>query len=57
MYSVKLALAVILCGGVEREDQGGATRVRGEPHMVNVPSMYSVCNTYYVGILLRLGVY
>ncbi len=33
MYAIKLALATVLCGGVERVDAGG-TRVRGEPHMV-----------------------
>ena len=35
LYAVKLALAVVLCGGVEREDDSG-TRVRGEPHMVRI---------------------
>ena len=35
MYAVKLALAVVLCGGVERVDDSG-TRVRGEPHMLMV---------------------
>ncbi len=35
MYAIKLALAVVLCGGVEREDTNG-TRVRGEPHMVQL---------------------
>ena len=36
MYAVKLALAVALCGGVERIDEGGETRVRGEPHLLLV---------------------
>ena len=36
MYAVKLALAVALCGGIERIDEGGETRVRGEPHMLLV---------------------
>ena len=36
MYAVKLALAVALCGGIERVDEGGETRVRGEPHMLLV---------------------
>ena len=36
MYAVKLALAVALCGGLERVDDGGETRVRGEPHMLLV---------------------
>ena len=36
MYAVKLALAVSLCGGLERVDDGGETRVRGEPHMLLV---------------------
>ena len=35
MYAIKLALAVVLCGGVERIDNTG-TRVRGEPHMLLV---------------------
>jgi DNA helicase MCM9 len=35
MYAVKLAIAVVLCGGVERVDDSG-TRVRGEPHMLMV---------------------
>ena len=35
MYAIKLALAVVLCGGVERVDDSN-TRVRGEPHMLLV---------------------
>ena len=38
---MKLALAVVLCGGVERIDEAG-TRVRGEPHMVREPVVVSV---------------
>ena len=34
LYAIKLALAVVLCGGVEREDETG-TKVRGEPHLVS----------------------
>ena len=35
LFLVKLAVSVVLCGGVEREDANG-TRVRGEPHMLMV---------------------
>lgn len=35
LYAVKLALAIVLCGGVERVDESG-TRVRGEAHMLMV---------------------
>ncbi|KAF2351466.1 MCM OB domain [Trinorchestia longiramus] len=35
LYLVKLAVAVVLCGGVQRVDRGG-TRVRGEPHLLLV---------------------
>ena len=35
LYLVKLALAICLAGGVERQDDGG-TRVRGEPHLLLV---------------------
>jgi len=35
LYIVKLAITVVLCGGIERLDQSG-TRVRGEPHMLMV---------------------
>ncbi|CAB4066595.1 MCM9 [Lepeophtheirus salmonis] len=35
LFVVKLAVAVILAGGVERNDDSG-TRVRGEPHMLMV---------------------
>ena len=33
LYAVKLAVAVVLCGGLERVDSTG-TKIRGEPHMV-----------------------
>ncbi len=35
LYAVKIALAVALCGGVERQDDG-ETRVRGQPHVLLV---------------------
>lgn len=35
LYTLKLALAVVLCGGVAREDRAG-TWVRGEAHMLMV---------------------
>ena len=35
LYAVKLAVAVVLCGGLERDDTTG-TKIRGEPHMVRV---------------------
>ena len=35
LYILKLAVSVILCGGLERHDQTGTT-VRGEPHMLMV---------------------
>ena len=38
LYIVKLAITVVLCGGIERQDQSG-TRVRGEPHMVRRHSL------------------
>ncbi|XP_076240123.1 DNA helicase MCM9 [Calliopsis andreniformis] len=33
MYTAKLALAIVLAGGVAKENEGG-TRVRGEPHLL-----------------------
>jgi DNA helicase MCM9 len=35
MYIVKLAVMLILIGGVAREDKGG-TRIRGEAHLLLV---------------------
>ena len=35
LYAVKLAVSVVLCGGLERIDQTG-TKIRGEPHMVRI---------------------
>lgn len=35
LYAVKLAVSVVLCGGLERVDQTG-TKIRGEPHMVRI---------------------
>ncbi|KAA0203587.1 hypothetical protein HAZT_HAZT001773 [Hyalella azteca] len=36
LYLVKLAVAVVLCGGVQRVCGGGGNRVRGEPHLLLV---------------------
>ncbi|XP_071450357.1 uncharacterized protein [Hetaerina americana] len=36
LYLIKLAVAVILAGGVQRIDPGSGTKVRGEPHMLLV---------------------
>lgn len=33
LYTMKLAVCIVLCGGVERSDASGL-RVRGESHMV-----------------------
>lgn len=33
MYIAKLALAIVLCGGVAKTNETG-TRVRGEPHLL-----------------------
>lgn len=33
MYITKLALAVVMCGGVAKTSETG-TRVRGEPHLL-----------------------
>ena len=35
LFIVKLATSVILCGGIERQDNNG-TKVRGEPHLLMV---------------------
>jgi len=35
MYIAKLALAVVMCGGVAKTNETG-TRIRGEPHLLLV---------------------
>jgi len=42
LYYIKLALAVVLSGGVERVDESG-TKVRGEPHMVSCLVKKGLC--------------
>lgn len=49
LYAVKLAVALVLIGGVQRVDNS-STRVRGESHMLLVGDPGMMLNKYVINI-------